>query len=74
MGLAQLAYHRAITAARAEPTPGAWRRLVTAARNLRDARRDGERRSDPAAAPRPEGKVIWLSGRRDATRCSTPAR
>ncbi len=43
LGLAHLAYHRAVEAARAEPTPGSWRRLVTAAKNLRGAKEDRRR-------------------------------
>ncbi len=58
LGLAHVAYRRAVEAARAESTPSAWRRLVTAGRNLRDARRDGARGGTPVVAPRPAGRVI----------------
>lgn len=58
LGLAHVAYRRAVEAARTDSTPASWRRLVTAGRNLREARRDGERSGTPVVAPRPAGKVI----------------
>jgi hypothetical protein len=42
LGLAHLAYERAVGFACEAPTPAAWRRLVTAAKNLRGAERDRE--------------------------------
>jgi hypothetical protein len=54
---ARLAYLRAVAAARAEPTPGHWSRLLRAARNLRSAVADHEREQREggwrARAPRP---------------------
>ncbi len=52
LGLAHLAYRRAILRARAEPTPASWRQLVTAGRNLRGAKRD-QQRLGRTAAPEP---------------------
>lgn len=43
IGLASLAYQRAIANARADSTPTRWARLLTAARNLRTAKEDRER-------------------------------
>jgi hypothetical protein len=63
VGLAHLAYHRAVVRARAEATAAAWRGLVTAAKNLRMARRDrdGSRGAAKAApAPGPRGELVWL--------------
>lgn len=82
LGLAQLAYLRAVAWARAEPTPASWRRLMTAANNLRGAQRDrqrelggrspGEGRRAPPFRPEPRGgAVIDL---RPRPRPSIPAR
>lgn len=45
------AYQRALVAARVAPTPRRWRKLVTAARNLRVAHEDHERKRIAAFAP-----------------------
>jgi hypothetical protein len=48
LGLARQAYERAVAVAREDCTPRIWGRLLTAARNLDDAKRDREReRSRP---------------------------
>lgn len=73
LGLAQLAYRRAVADIRADSTRTAWRRLVRAARNLRDARGDVHKQTaeraggrtppgSPAAGPAlgPGAKVIRL--------------
>lgn len=48
---ARQAYQRALVAARVAPTPRRWRKLVTAARNLRVAHGERERRRIAALAP-----------------------
>lgn len=52
LGLAHLAYHRAVVRARREATPASWRQLLTAGRNLRGAKRDRERLRPSTGPPR----------------------
>jgi hypothetical protein len=53
LGFAHLAYRRALALAQARSTPMSWRRLLTAAKNLRAATRE-RARAVPAAR--------WLAG------------
>ncbi len=51
--LARQAYQAALRAARAQSTPRTWARLLRAARNLRDASAEAERRLPGRVRPQP---------------------
>lgn len=75
LGLACLSYQRALVAARrSAPSSTSWRRLLTAARNVAEARRDRERSGGRARAAAPAsaphlGRVLPF--RVDASRSRT---
>jgi hypothetical protein len=81
--LALVAYRGALAVARARSTAATWKRVLAAAKNLRLARRDGERvlrgsaprrpageggPAAPTAAARPDAKLLQLGHYRAASR------
>jgi hypothetical protein len=64
--LARHAYQRALAAARVAPTPRRWRKLLTAAKNLRAATRDAERRWLVSLTPAARALAPRAAGRRGA--------
>ncbi len=66
--MARQAYQRALVRARERSTRTSWLRLLTASRNLKSAKRDGER-----AGARPAGRPT-AAGTRPAARPELPAR
>ena len=74
LGLARLAYVRAIELARARSTPTSWGRILTAAKNLDAARRDRERERSRSLPRNPAGSTPEPVCRRAAPIREGPAR